>query len=191
MRVDTRISCSGFTMVEVAVSMAVFAVLMTTVFSITVETSSFLGDNDVESSVQLEAHRSFERISEILRKSGRVTIGGVTYPRVINGGTELEFRILADLDGNGYAFNASTGAQEWSGTVYTVRADAAGNLDIYNGGGKVYALGRFIRNLSFQTITENPALNLKEVQVTFEARKATQKANVLVFPVNGSILLRN
>src|SRR2546428_9063887 len=97
MRVDTRISCSGFTMVEVAVSMAVFAVLMTTVFSITVETSSFLGDNDVESSVQLEAHRSFERISEILRKSGRVTIGGGTYPRVINGGAELQFRILTHL----------------------------------------------------------------------------------------------
>jgi hypothetical protein len=178
-------------MIEVAISMAVFALLITTVFSITVETSSFLGDNDVESSVQLEGHASFERLSEILRKSGRITLGGITYPRVLNGGTELEFRILTDLDGNGYAFNATNGALEWSGTIYRVKADAAGNLGIYNGGTLVYALGRFIRNLNFQTVTENPALHLKEVQVTFESRKATRKAFDLIYPVNGSILLRN
>ena len=182
---------SGFTLIEVAISMGVFAVLLASVFSITVETSSFLGETDANVAVQMEANRAFTRLAEILRKTGRVEIAGVAYPRVTNGGSEIQFRILADRDGNGYAFEEGTGALEWDNQVFTVTTDDEGNLDVYSGASKVYALARYISGLRFQTIAENNTLHLKEIQVEFQASKSAPSGATAVFPVKGSIHMRN
>lgn len=187
---DTR-SRSGFTLIEVSISMGVFAVLLASVFSIAVETSSFLGETDADVAVQMEGNRAFTRLAEILRKSGRVDIAGVTYPRVTNGDSELQFRILADRDGNGYAFEEGTGLLEWDDRVFTVAADSEGNLDVYDGANKVYALGRYASGLRFQTIAENNALHLKEIQVEFQASKQAPSGATAIFPVKGSIHMRN
>lgn len=182
---------AGFTILEAAITLAIFAMLLSSVFSIAIETSSFVRDNEDDVVVQMEGNRAFQRFSDILRKSGRVTAGGIDYPRVINGGTGLELKRLSDLDGNGFAFDAATGALEWDPAVYTVKADAAGNLDIYNGATRVYPLGRFIRNLTFQTVVENPALHLKEIRITFEARKPTIKGFDMIESVSASVHMRN
>lgn len=183
---------AGFTVLEVAISMTIIALLIGSMFSITVETSTFLRDNDADSMLQLEAHRAIEKFTEILRKCGRVDAGGgITYPRVANAGKELNFRVLADLDGNGYAYNEGSGAVEWGPRVYTARADAAGNLGIYDGATRVYALGRFVSNLRFETVVENPTLNLKEVRVRFDAQRAAPSGYVATYPVDTSIHMRN
>src|SRR4030095_1420607 len=161
----------GFTFIEAAISLAIFAMLLTSVFSIAIETSNFVRDNESDIIVQTEGNRVLDRFMAILRKSGRITVAGVSYPRVTNGGSELEFKLLTDLDGNGYAFSDATGALEWDPAVYTLKADAGGNLDVYQNGTKVYPMGRYIRNLSFQTVVENPALHLKEIRIAYEARK--------------------
>lgn len=181
----------GFSLLEVAISLSIFALLVTSVLSMTVETSSFLQDNDTNVSVQMEGNRAFQRVMDVLRKSGRMTEAGVTYPRVTAGGTRLEFRILADLDGNGYPYDATTGELEWNPTVFTLRADVAGDFGVFNGGTRAYSLGRFIQNLNFQTIAETPSLHLREIQVTFEARKATDDGYDIVQSVSGSIFMRN
>ena len=46
---------SGFTLVESAISMVVLGLLLTSVLSIAVETSVFLGDNEVDTVLQTEA----------------------------------------------------------------------------------------------------------------------------------------
>ena len=182
----------GFTVLEVAVSMTIIALLIGSLFSITVETSTFLRDNDADTMLQQEAQRTVDKFTEILRKCGRVDAGGgLTYPLVANGGTELQFRVLADLDGNGYDYNESSGAVEWGPRIYTARADAAGNLDIYEGALRVYALGRFVNNLRFETVAENPVLNLKEVRVRFDARRAAPSGYIATYPVDTSIHMRN
>ncbi|MBI4606503.1 MAG: hypothetical protein HY721_31445 [Planctomycetes bacterium] len=182
---------AGLTFVEAAISLAVLGLLLSTAFAITVETSSFLRDSDDEVTVQTEADRAFQRIFEVLRKSGRVTLGGLTYPRVTGGGAELEFRVLADLDSNGFAFDAATGALEWDPAVYTLKVDAGGDFGVYDGGTKVYSLGRHIAGLRFETIAQDATLHLREVRITFEARKPTDKGFDAVHAVSASVHMRN
>ena len=182
---------AGFTFVEVAISLAIFAMLLASVFSIMVETSSFLRDNEDDVVVQAEGNRAFQRFADVLRKSGRVTAGGFSYPRVANGGAELEFKVLSDLDGNGFAYDGATGALEWDPSVYTLKTDGSGNLDVYNGGTRIYSLGRFIQNLRFETIAEDSALHLKEIRIAYEARKPTGKGFDLVQSVSASVHMRN
>jgi prepilin-type N-terminal cleavage/methylation domain-containing protein len=181
----------GFTLVEVAIAMAVIFVLMGSVFTITVQTSSFLSDTDTDFAVQTEGSRAFARLTDTLRKTGRVTVGGVAYPRVTGGGSELEFLILTDIDGNGYAFEEGTGKLEWDSRVFKVKTDAEGYLDIYHGIDKVYALGRYVTGLEFETIAENNTLHLKEIHVAFETRKTARGGTTMSFPVDGSIHMRN
>jgi hypothetical protein len=190
---NTRIrSTSGFTVIEVAVSLAVLAMIFTTVFSITVETARFLSENDTSTTLQLEGQRSMERLTEILRKTGRTTVGGVTYPRVVSGGTGIEFLVLTDIDGNGYPFQASNGDLEWDPTVYTAGLDPNGNFGIFDAGGnQVYALGRFINNLSFETIAENASIHFREIRVSFDVRGPAISGYDMVFPFSGSIHMRN
>lgn len=183
---------SGFTIVEVAVSLAVLAMIFTTVFSVTVETARFLSENDTSTTLQVEGQRSLERLTEVLRKSGRVTEGGVTYPRVVAGGAGIEFRVLSDLDGNGYAFDAGTGDLEWSPVVYTAGLDGNGNFGVFDPTGvQVYSLGRFINNLRFETIAENSTVHFREIRVSFEARGPAISGYDMAFPFNGSIHMRN
>jgi prepilin-type N-terminal cleavage/methylation domain-containing protein len=186
-----RPSTSGFTLVETSISLAVFGILMASVFAITAETSNFLGDNEVETTAQVEGNRAFKRLADVLRKSGRIVVGGIAYPRVVDGGSALEFRVLTDLDGNGYPFDASTAGLEWSNTVYTVKRMADSNFGIYAGPNKVHHLGRFIQNLKFETVAENPALHLKEIRVSYEARRTNKSGVVTTYAVSGSIHMRN
>src|SRR2546422_657548 len=139
----------GFTMVEVIVSLAVLAILLTSVFSITVETYAFIGDTDVDYAAQNEANTAFERMTEILRKSGWSTAGGVSYPLVAAAGKELQFRVLRDLDGNGIPTNATTGDLEWGPTVYRIFRDAVGNLRVYNGATPVWHLCRYSTSITY------------------------------------------
>jgi hypothetical protein len=181
----------GFTLLETTISLALIGVLLTSVLSITVETASFIGDTDVDNAIQMEGNRAFQRLAEVLRKSGRSELAGVSYPRVTAGGSEVEFRILTDLDGNGYPFEESTGVLEWSPTIYTVKAEPSGDFGIYDGGTKVYHLARFIFDVSFETANENPARHFKEILVSFQARRSTRAGADLAYETNGSIHMRN
>jgi hypothetical protein len=96
-----------------------------------------------------------------------------------------------DLDGNGYAFDQATGALEWDPFVYTLATDSGNNLDVYRGGVKVYPLGRFIQDIQFQTINEDPTLHLKEIRITYEARKPTDKGFDMVHSINANVHMRN
>jgi prepilin-type N-terminal cleavage/methylation domain-containing protein len=187
----TRTRQRGFTLLETMISAAVLTILMATVFSVAVETSAFLRSNDMETMLQLEGERAMERLTDILRKSGRVDVGGVAYPRVVGGNTAIEFLLLADQDGNGYPFNAVTGDLEWSPKVFTALVDANGNFDLYDGGTRIYTLGRFIRNLRFVTVAENPALNIKEITVSYEASRTASAGYDVVRAFASSIMMRN
>lgn len=182
---------SGFTLIETSVSVAVLGVLLTSAFSITLETMSFWGDNETDTALQSEAHRTLERMTDLLRKSGRTRIGGVEYPRVVMGGKGLQFAMLTDLDGNGYAFDSATSALEWSNVVYTIRRNAEGSVQVYQGVNPVYYLGRFTQSVGFRTIRENPALNIKEIQVALDFVRVTKSGASLSYFVNGSIHMRN
>lgn len=181
----------GFTLVEASIALAIFATLLASAFSLAFDMSSFVRDYDDDVAVQTEGNRIVERFMDVLRESGRVTIGGVTYPRVVAGGAELEFRVLQDLDGNGYAFDDATGALEWSPKIFRMKTDAAGNLGIYDGASVVYALGRFVTGLEFRTIAEDATLHLREVRIRCESRKPTGKGYDAVQAVDASVHLRN
>ncbi len=191
MRRSSASKNDGFTLIEAAISIAIFATLLASAFTLAFDMSSFVRDYDDDVAVQTEGNRAVERFMDVLRESGRVTIGGVTYPRVVLGGAGLEFRILQDLDGNGYEFDAATGALEWSPKVFTMRADAAGNLGVFDGATVVYSLGRFVSGLDFRTILQDASLHLREVRIRFEARKPTGKGYDAVHGVDASVHLRN
>jgi hypothetical protein len=180
-------------MVEVAISMALFSILVVSVFSIALETSNFIGETDTAYNVQAEVSRAYLRLSEVLRKSGWNSAGGVTYPRVLGGGNQLRFRLLTDLDGNGYAFDAATGELEWGAEVYTVRLDpSTRTLAIYAADGtELRVLGRHIDTVNFATYLEDNTLHLKEVQVTIQASQTTKKGDLIQYDATSSVHMRN
>jgi prepilin-type N-terminal cleavage/methylation domain-containing protein len=182
----------GFTLLEMMITLAVISILLTTVFSITLETYSFVGDNDVDFAAQNEANQGFERMTELLRKCGWSTLGGVDYPRVTGGGKVLLFRVLRDLDGNGYPFSQATGELEWSPEVYSIQADVKGDLRVYDALMKpVWHLCRHTQDLAFQTHVENGALQLKEIRVNLGTRKTNKRGETFEFSILGSIVMRN
>ncbi|MCA8960806.1 MAG: hypothetical protein KDC38_09845, partial [Planctomycetes bacterium] len=99
----------GFTIVEASIAVAIGALLTGVVLSIGVETMKFSSYADSDFAVQYEANRAFDRVSEVLRKVGWNNSAGATYPHVLSAGAEIQFRMLQDLDGNGYTFDGSTG----------------------------------------------------------------------------------
>ncbi|HVR76418.1 MAG TPA: hypothetical protein VMT52_18965 [Planctomycetota bacterium] len=166
--------------------------ILTSVLSIALGLTDFVGDGDVDRSVQTEAHRAFQRLSEVLRKSGWVTEGDVTHPRVLAGGTELEFRCLADLDMNGYAFDGSTGDLEWNPTVYTVRLDESdGSLGIHVGPNRALLLGRHVTSIEFKTSAEDGSLYPQEVQVSLTTQRTDSQKDPIKYAFTGSIHMRN
>lgn len=182
---------SGFTLIETSVSVAVLGILLTSAFSITLETMSFWGDNETDTALQSEAHRTLERMTDLLRKSGRTRVDGVEYPQVVLGGQGLQFAMLTDVDGNGYAFDSATSALEWSPVIYTVRPNAEGVVQVYQGTDPVFYLGRFVQSVGFRTVRENPALHIKEIRVALDFRRTTKSGVPLSYFVNGSIHMRN
>jgi hypothetical protein len=116
---------------------------------------------------------------------------GISYPRVSEDGTELDFRVGLDLDGNGFAFAAATGDLEWDPRVFTVRVDESGDLGIFSAGEKVHHLGRRVADPLFETIEENATLHLQEIRIAFDARKTRRAGDDAVFRVQGGVHMRN
>jgi len=191
MKRQRRIRDSGFTLIEVMVSLAVLGILLVSVFSITIETYAFIGDTDVDHSAQTEANQALTRMTEILRKSGWNSAGGVNYPRVTGGGQELEFRVLRDLDGNGYPFDAATGELEWGAKVYRIRVDSSGSLRVFDGATPVWHLARYVDDVDFTTYIEDNTLQLKEIGVFLKTRKLTKRGDPIEFSIAGTIDMRN
>jgi len=181
----------GFTLLETMISLVVLGILVVSVFSITIETYAYIGHTDVDYAAQAEATQSLARMTEILRKCGRSTLAGVEYPRITGGGSELEFRILKDLDGNGYPFSAATGEPEWGTTIYSVRIDGGGNLRVFNGTNPVWHLCRHADQITFSTYRNDPLLQLNEIGVTLRTRKFTQRGEPIDFTISGTIDMRN
>ena len=191
-RRNQRSRSRGLSLAEVAVSMAVFTILVVSVFSIAAETSKFIGDTDMDYSVHAEVNRAYMRLAETLRKSGWNESAGTTFPRVTADGTMLVFRLLADLDGNGYSFDAVTGEREWGARVYSVRLDTNTNtLSIYEGTTPVWVLGRHIESVSFSTYLEDNSLHLNEIQMTIASAQTNRAGHVIQHASTSSIYMRN
>ena len=178
-------------MIEVVISLAVMAILLVSVFSITVETSAFVANNDTDAAVQAEVQQGMNRLTELLRKCGWNTAAGTTYPRVTSSGNALQFRRLQDLDGNGYPFDAATGGLEWAATVYEIRVDGSGNLQVFAGGAPVWHLCRFVSDVDFATYLEVSSLALREIQVTVRTQRLNRRGETLGATLSGTVDMRN
>jgi len=164
---------SGFSLVETALSLAVFGALLASIVALTVETSGFVGAQEAETSIWIEATRGVERASTALRKSGAVTLDSTDWPRVLDGGQRLEFRLPADLDGDGTPFAAENGALEWDSRIYAMSVDSNRFAVITRDGDVVRHLARDVHGLRFETNWEDPNLRSDEVRMTFTIRKGT------------------
>ena len=184
-------SAPGFTLIETAISLTVFVILITSLLSLSIETSNFVGLTDADTVVELEATRAWSRLGDMLRKSGRVDDASGAFPRVTGGGAGLQFRLLSDLDGNGHPFREDDGEPEWDPRVFEVRADEGGNLRVWESGEPIHHLGRYIGSVEFRTVDEDVTLRLREIAVSFEARKPSGKGFDLVRAVSGSVHMRN
>ncbi len=193
MRASLPRESRGFTLLEMLIALAVLGTLLVSVLSITIETFGLVGDIDVDDSLKTEGQQAFDRIAELLRKTGWNTAAalGLEYPRVIAGGKRLEFRVLRDLDSNGFPFDAVTGDLEWGVTVYTIRLDADGTLRVYSGLTPVWHLGRFVDSVDFATIKEDASLQQNEIRVIIRTLRTTKKGDPLSFTLSGSVDMRN
>ena len=184
---------SGNTLIEVILAVAITALLVSVVLSIGTEVLAFSSNAGTDFDVQYEADRAFDRIGEVLRKSGWSELDDTTYPLVMGADdTEIRFRLLTDLDGNGYAFDEETGDLEWDDTIYRIALDEdTETLAVYDGQTVVWVLGRYIESVQFSSFRENNTLHLQELRVTVTATKTAREGHELSFTSTGSIHLRN
>jgi len=189
MHMDSR---SGMTLIEVSIAVALGAILSGVVLSIGVETLKFASYADEDFIAQVDANRGFDRVSEVLRKTGWNTQGVDTYPRVIEDGAAIEFRLLVDLDGNGFSFDGETGDLEWSNAVFTIRRQADGTLGIFDQGGNcIWLCTRSIASVTFTTSIEDPSLHYQEIRITIVGSRVTTDGSTLEYTADGSIYMRN
>lgn len=185
-------SQQGFTLLEVAVSMGIIILITGVVLGIAAETSEFVGVQDADYVVQSEAQRAFARVAEVLRKTGWSSLGPDSYPAVLNLGSELELRLLEDIDGNGFAFDEASGELEWGAAIYTLRLDpATGIFSVDQGPTTLWTLGRNVTGVQFATFLEDNTLALKEVRVTIQTEKTEPDGGTATYTASGSVHMRN
>lgn len=181
----------GFSLLEAIVSLSILAILVTGIFTITIESMSLLGDVEADYVVQIEADRAMARLIAILNKTGRVEEKRVLYPRVSDGGATLEFRLTDDLDGDGYPFDRETAAIEWSPHIFSIKRDANANLSVYRSGTKIYTIAQHVHFLRFETVREDSTLHLNEISIDLETRKSQETDRDVVFSLSESAYMRN
>ncbi len=186
-------SHSGFTIIELTITIALSSIVSAVVLNIGIETMKFTSYADEDFVAQGEANRGFDRVSEALRKTGwNTSASSTTYPRVINGGDEIQFRVLTDLDGNGYEFDAATGDLEWNAEVFSIRREEDGTLAIFDADGdRVWTCARSISDVTFSTSVEDPALHFREIRVQITGSRATSDGTTLTSTASGSVHMRN
>ncbi len=183
---------SGFTLLEVLISLVIVTLLIGSSFGIATRTFAFIGTNEADFALQAEANRAMERMTEVLRKTGWNEKGGVSYPLVLGGGTLLDFRVLRDLDGNGFPFDAATGDLEFGPDVYQIKRNHSdGTLAGYAGGIPVWHLARNVAAVAFATRTEDPTLQMKEIRVTLTMKKTPRDRHEVAFTSTATIDMRN
>jgi hypothetical protein len=181
----------GHTLIEVTISAALILSLIAVAMVVATESMSMAAFQEADYRVQHESNRAFRRLAEVIRKSGWNTDAGVTYPLVGAGGTELSFRLVRDLDGNGYPFDAATGELEWGAMVHTVRLDNQMLVVMDTNDEILMVLGRDIQAVSFATFLQDNSLHLNEVQVVIQAQRSSPQGDPIEFTARGSIHLRN
>ncbi len=182
----------GLTLLEVLISMTVLSVLIVGVLAISVETAKFTAFADDDFIVQNEVQRSLSKMGDILHKTGWASVGGATFPQVWNNGDELDFVLNGDIDGNGYAFNQTTGELEWAPVIYTTRRDGVtGTLGVYVGPFLLWVLGSNISDIDFLTNVEDNAVQFKEIRVMVQADRVTPDGTPVTFSTTQSIHMRN
>ena len=181
----------GFSLLEAVISVAILAVLVASGFTITFESMSLLGDTESDHVAQTAGDRALARIVDILHRSGRVKEGRAAYPRVLDGGSVLEFRLPDDLDGDGLAVDRESAAIEWSPHVFSIKRDASGVLSVCRSGAEVYTIAHHVRFLRFETAREDPSLHLKEISIDLEIQKNRRTGHDAVFSLSGSAQMRN
>ena len=167
----------GFAILETVTSLGAVGMLLVSVFTIAFETYAYLAGADVQYAAENEASQTLSRMTELLRKSGWSTLAGVTYPRAVAGGAELEFRVRKDLG--------------WSPKVYRIRRDANDNLRVYDGESPIWHLGRHVTSITFATHHEDVTLAERELGVALQTQRLTPKGDPIGCSLSGSIDMRN
>ena len=187
-RCHTRVA--GFNIPELLISAALLAVLVTSLFSLTAESSALLGDSEVDQAVQQEGHRAFSLLYEIIQRAGNSERNGVTYPRVVDDGAGLELTLPQDRDGDGTAFDPVAGEVEW-GDVLSIRLEDDYRLSLWRGAGRLATLARNVSFVRFNTDATDPTLQPEQIGILLETRRQGGGAGDAVFSFTIRVRMRN
>ena len=188
----TRSREQGFSLLEVFIAVVIISILVGGVLAISVETARFTAFADDDYIVQTEATGSVQKLANIIHKTGWADVGGFQFPQVWNDGNELDFVLNGDLDGNGYAFDQTTGELEWAPVIYTARRDElTGTLGVYVGPFLLWVLGSHISDVDFVTNVEDHSVQFREVRVRVQADRVTRDGTPVSHTTSSSIHMRN
>lgn len=190
---EPRAREAGYTLLEMTIALVVTMSLIVSVLTIGAETVRFTSYADQDFTVQYEANRAFARISELMRKTGWSTQGTETYPQIPAGSDEVHFRLLEDIDGNGYPFDATTGDLEWGTDVYYIALNPTlETLFVYDAADNpVWTLGRYVQSVTFETVVEDSNLHFKELRVTVNCSRLANDGVPIDYTAAGSVHMRN
>ena len=162
------------------------------------DTQSYVATAEKSQSAREQAHKLFEKISDVLRRTGRNASAGQSYPTTLGDNTQLHYNRRVDLDGNGYFFDDSSAAVEWGSTIYTIRRTVPTDnrednvVYIFDQESQPLALlGRYCTVLEFSSQEENHQLGWGEVKVTIRTTYVDAHGVSQDYEFAGTVFMRN
>ena len=108
---------------------------------------------------------------------------------------EIVFRLAADLDGDGYKTDASTGQIEWGlGEIsYQLRTDDEGvnRLERRVNNGSPQVVASHVERITFDTIYTDPTIPYGQVRVVIHMRKTNSDGRVIKASYSSMVKMRN
>lgn len=173
---------TGFTLVEVLITVAIFSLIFMAIFAVLTigESSWYSGDISVE--LNQEIGRALLTMTRQLRQSRSTVISNV--PADDTYYNSITFKVPQDIDGDGDVINSS-GNMEWSQNIsyslnenkQIIRSTASGSSILANN----------IFSLQFKRFSGNDDV----IQIYIIARKVTARRRSLESSIISSVKMRN
>jgi Tfp pilus assembly protein PilW len=211
----------AFSLVEALITSLIFVSLLVAVYEALGDSLSFSGVQSTYTSMQMEARKALDKMSNEIRMSGWVTTPA-QFPYIFTNGvatgyfaseshaapaqhvtsgnafgpvTEIVFKIPQDKDGDGLLTAAGTGAIEWStfDVSYVIESDASGinTLERRQNGVVTDILARYVERMTIATINTDATVGINEVVITLYMVRPTVRGQLLQTSLTTCVSMRN
>lgn len=169
---------AGFSLVEVLITVSLFAILFTACFIVLLSGSKSWEINSTKMQVQQELRKAVDWIKEDMFDAGQSTITNV--PADGSWYSTITFKVPTGVSGNAPVWSSST-------TQFVLGGGATANQLQEITGGVTRILANKIQSLQFRRQSTSPGI----VEVSVQAQKTSTKGTLVTMSTSFKVKLRN